>query len=92
VPFNINAIRIVSITHGEAPKGVSGDPKQFTKVLFELGPGCADFPVYVARGRVSDENIVPVARHYLHMIASDLADAISSWKMNDAAFHAAVSQ
>jgi hypothetical protein len=80
--FDPNRIKIVSITP-EVPRDASGRPSDWAKVIFQIPNGGPEFPVYVLRTHVTDENIIRVARHYLHMQTRQIADSTASWRLSD---------
>ena len=79
-------VRIVSIVE-ELPHGSSGQPRDYAKVVFKVGTHGPEFPVYVHRAHVTDENLVQVARHYFHLQIRGILEATASWKLSDAEFH-----
>ncbi|MGH6716851.1 MAG: hypothetical protein ACREDC_11750 [Bradyrhizobium sp.] len=76
-------VRIVSIVE-ELPPGSSGQSRDYAKVVFKLGTHGPEFPVYVHRTHVADENLIQVARHYFHLQIRGIADATASWKLSEA--------
>lgn len=79
-------VRIVSIVE-ELPHGSSGQPRDYAKVVFKVGPQGPEFPVYVHRPHVADENLIQVARHYFHLQIRGILEATASWKLSEAEFH-----
>ena len=77
-------IRIFSIT-AEAPPDVPGRPGSWAwaKVVFKITKNGPEFPVFVDRKVVADENLIRVARHYLHMQTQTLAELTVSWRLSD---------
>jgi hypothetical protein len=80
--FDIAKIKIISVT-GEIPPGNSGRPEDYAKVIFKIDKYGPEFSVYVYRPNVSDDNIVRIARHYLHMQAHLIAEATAPWRLSD---------
>ncbi|MGH6679387.1 MAG: hypothetical protein ACREDL_10785 [Bradyrhizobium sp.] len=78
-------VRIVSIVE-ELPHGSSGQPRDYAKVVFKLGTQGPEFPVYVHRAHVADEDLIQAARHYFHLQIRGIADATASWKLSEAEF------
>jgi hypothetical protein len=76
-------VRIVSIVE-ELPHGSSGQSRDYAKVVFKLGAHGPEFPVYVHRTHVADENLIQVARHYFHLQIRGIADATAAWKLSEA--------
>ena len=76
-------VRIASIVE-ELPHGSSGHPRDYAKVVFKVGPHGPEFPVYVHRAHVSDENLIRVARNYFHLQIRGILEATASWKLSDA--------
>jgi hypothetical protein len=75
-------IKVISVVE-EMPASVSAMPADYAKVTFEIEKHGPEFPVYVYRRDVSDENIIRVARHYLHGTAKLIAEATASWGLSD---------
>lgn len=76
-------VRIVSIVE-ELPPGSSGQSRDYAKVVFKLGTHGPEFPVYVHRTHVADENLIQVARHYFHLQICGIAEATAAWKLTEA--------
>lgn len=83
-------IRIISILKPE--KVFSGNPAAFLEITFQVDKEGPYFPVTIMRKQVSDENIIKVARHYLHMQAQRLAEQTASWKLTDEEYKAIAPQ
>jgi hypothetical protein len=79
-----NQIKVLSITPEIPPDVSGGSPNQWLKILFRLGPGWPNFPVFVNRGNISNDNVVRVARHYLHMLSKALAETTAPWQLSEA--------
>jgi hypothetical protein len=76
-------IKILSITAPEtSPYGMPNDPIMWAKVIFQIDKDGPEFRV-VGRDQAADENIIRVARHYLHVQAAQLAEATDSWQLTD---------
>lgn len=75
-------IKVLSISEEVSPAG-PGQPADWAKVVFQIGRGGPEFPVFVDRTTFSDENLIQVARHYLHVQAHRLAEFIASWRLSD---------
>lgn len=83
MPLDINQIKVLSITTGETPRDMSGAPNDWIKILFQVGPGVADIPVYFLKDRVSDADLIRVARHNLHQVTQAIADATKPWRLTE---------
>jgi hypothetical protein len=75
-------IKVISISV-EIPPDYTGMPDDCAKVVFQIEKHGPTYPVYVQRHVVSDDNIVRVARHYLHMQAQRIMEATASWRLSD---------
>jgi hypothetical protein len=75
-------IKLLSIT-AEMPAGSSGRDEDYAKVVFKIEKYGPEYPVYIYRPNISDENIIRVARHYFYMQMQRLADSTVSWKLSD---------
>ena len=80
--FDSANIKIVSISV-EMPPNDPGMPDDYAKVVFQIEKHGPTYPVYVQRHVVSDDNIIRVARHYLHMQAQRIVEATASWRLSD---------
>jgi hypothetical protein len=90
--LNQREIKIVSISTPEAEEVPYSNPAMVAKVVFQIRKDGPKFPVYVGRDIVSDENLIRVARHYLHVQAHDLAEATAAWRLSDEEYKQAVPQ
>ena len=77
-------IKVLSVAAPETDK--FDDPKHLAKVVFGLGEDLPEFFVLLSRRQVSDENLIRVARHYLHVQMQALAEATASWRLSDAEY------
>jgi hypothetical protein len=78
---DIREIKVLSL--GAPESDPFGRPEMMAKVVFQVCKDGPEFPILVSRKEVSDEHIILVARHYLHMQASALAEATASWRLRD---------
>jgi len=85
-----NDIKIVSI--GQPDEAHFDRPAQWFKVVFQIRKNGPTFAIYIGRDIVSDENIIRVARHFLHMQASAIVSATAAWRLTEEEFGKAVAQ
>ncbi len=76
-------IKIVSIAEPRQDEVPDIQPRLMAKVTFRIRGHGPEFPIFVRRDLVSDEDLISVARHYLHMQTRNIADATASWRLSD---------